>query len=136
MADDRNFDLEIITPDRVFWKGKAFMLELNTSEGQVGIYKRHIPMTMILEPGIVTIHLDGEKKEAAVHAGFIEVLPEKITVMAEIAEWPDEIDANRAIEAQERAQRRLQAHDPKIDISRAEIALKKSIVRQELAKMR
>ena len=136
MADDRNFDLEIITPDRVFWKGKAFMLELNTSEGQVGIYKRHIPMTMILEPGIVTIHLDGENKEAAVHAGFIEVLPEKITVMAEIAEWPDEIDANRAIEAQERAQRRLQAHDPKIDISRAEIALKKSIVRQELAKMR
>ena len=136
MADDRNFDLEIITPDRVFWKGKAFMLELNTSEGQVGIYKRHIPMTMILEPGIVTIHLDGEKKEAAVHAGFIEVLPEKITVMAEIAEWPDEIDANRAREAQERAQRRLQAHDPKIDISRAEIALKKSLVRQELAKMR
>ena len=136
MADDRNFDLEIITPDRVFWKGKAFMLELNTSKGQVGIYKRHIPMTMILEPGIVTIHLDGENKEAAVHAGFIEVLPEKITVMAEIAEWPDEIDANRAIEAQERAQRRLQAHDPKIDISRAEIALKKSIVRQELAKMR
>ncbi|MDY3251067.1 MAG: F0F1 ATP synthase subunit epsilon, partial [Candidatus Choladocola sp.] len=47
MADDKNFDLEIITPDRVFWKGKAFMLELNTSEGQVGIYKRHIPMTMI-----------------------------------------------------------------------------------------
>ena len=136
MADDKNFDLEIITPDRVFWKGKAFMLELNTSEGQVGIYKRHIPMTMILEPGIVTIHLDGEKKEAAVHAGFIEVLPEKITVMAEIAEWPDEIDANRAREAQERAQRRLQAHDPKIDISRAEIALKKSLVRQELAKMR
>ena len=136
MADDRNFDLEIITPDRVFWKGKAVMLELNTSEGQVGIYKRHIPMTMILEPGIVTIHLDGENKEAAVHAGFIEVLPEKITVMAEIAEWPDEIDANRAREAQERAQRRLQAHDPKIDISRAEIALKKSLVRQELAKMR
>ncbi|MDY3729872.1 MAG: ATP synthase F1 subunit epsilon [Candidatus Choladocola sp.] len=136
MADDRNFDLEIITPDRVFWKGKAFMLELNTSEGQVGIYKRHIPMTMILEPGIVTIHLDGENKEAAAHAGFIEVLPEKITVMAEIAEWPDEIDANRAREAQERAQRRLQAHDPKIDISRAEIALKKSLVRQELAKMR
>ena len=136
MADDKNFDLEIITPDRVFRKGKAFMLELNTSEGQVGIYKRHIPMTMILEPGIVTIHLDGENKEAAAHAGFIEVLPEKITVMAEIAEWPDEIDANRAREAQERAQRRLQAHDPKIDISRAEIALKKSLVRQELAKMR
>lgn len=136
MADERNFDLEIITPDRIFWKGQANMLELNTTEGQVGIYKRHIPMTMILEPGIVTIHLDGENKEAAVHAGFIEILPEKITVMAESAEWPDEIDENRAREAEERAKRRLQAHDPKIDLSRAEIALRKAMVRQELAKMR
>ena len=136
MADERNFDLEIITPDRIFWKGQANMLELDTTEGQVGIYKRHIPMTMILEPGIVTIHLDGENKEAAVHAGFIEILPEKITVMAEIAEWPDEIDENRAREAEERAKRRLQAHDPKIDLSRAEIALRKAMVRQELAKMR
>lgn len=136
MADERNFDLEIITPDRIFWKGQANMLELNTTEGQVGIYKRHIPMTMILEPGIVTIHLDGENKEAAVHAGFIEILPEKITVMAEIAEWPDEIDENRAREAEERAKRRLQAHDPKIDLSRAEIALRKAMVRQELVKMR
>ena len=136
MADERNFDLEIITPDRIFWKGQANMLELNTTEGQVGIYKRHIPMTMILEPGIVTIHLDGENKEAAVHAGFIEILPEKITVMAEIAEWPDEIDENREREAEERAKRRLQAHDPKIDLSRAEIALRKAMVRQELAKMR
>ena len=62
MADERNFDLEIITPDRIFWKGQANMLELNTTEGQVGIYKRHIPMTMILEPGIVTIHLDGTRR--------------------------------------------------------------------------
>ena len=124
MADERNFELEIITPDRVFWKGQAYMLELNTSEGEVGIYKRHIPMTMIVEPGVLTIHLDGGKKEAAVHAGFIEILPEKITVMAEIAEWPEEIDANRAREAEQRAQRRIQAHDPKIDLSRAELALR------------
>ena len=133
MADDRNFDLEIITPDRVFWKGKAFMLELNTSEGQVGIYKRHIPMTMILEPGIVTIHLDGENKEAAVHAGFAEILGDKVTLLAEVAEWPDEIDMNRAKEAEQRAQRRLQAHDPSINLSRAELALKRSLVRQQLA---
>ncbi len=135
MADDsRFFDLEIITPDRVFWSGKASMLELNTTEGQVGIYKRHIPMTMILEPGIVTIHLEGENKEAAVHTGFIEILPDKITMMAEVAEWPDEIDLNRAREAEQRAERRLQAHDPRIDLSRAELALKKAMVRQQLAK--
>lgn len=133
MADDKYFDLEIITPDRVFWNGKASMLELNTTEGQVGIYKRHIPMTMILEPGIVTIHKEDGSLEAAVHAGFIEILPDKITMMAEVAEWPDEIDLNRAREAEQRAERRLQAHDPRIDMSRAELALKKSMVRQQLA---
>jgi F-type H+-transporting ATPase subunit epsilon len=133
MADDRMFELEIITPDRVFWKGEASMLEFNTTEGEVGVYKRHIPMTMILQPGVMTIHLEGENKEAAVHAGFVEILPEKITVMAEVAEWPEEIDINRAKEAQIRAQRRLQTHDPKIDLSRAEIALRKAIVRQKVA---
>lgn len=132
MADERFFDLEIITPDRTFWKGQASMLELNTTEGQVGIYKRHIPMTMILAPGIMTIHLEGENKEAAVHAGFLEILPEKITVMAEAAEWPEEIDINRAKEAELRAQRRIQAHDPSINMSRAELALKRALVRLDL----
>lgn len=136
MADDKYFDLEVITPDRILWKGKAFMLELNTSEGEVGIYKHHIPMTMILAPGVMTIHLDEGNKEAAVHSGFIEITDDKITVMAEIAEWPEEIDANRAREAQERAERRLRARDPKIDTSRAEVALKKAMVRLELSKVK
>lgn len=136
MADERFFELEIITPDRIFWKGEAFMLEFNTTEGQVGVYKRHIPMTMILEPGIMTIHLDGGNKEAAIHAGFVEILPEKISVMAEVAEWPEEIDLNRAKEAEARAERRLQTHDPSINLSRAELALKKSLVRQRAAGMK
>ena len=86
MADDgKFFDLEIITPDRVFWTGKASMLELNTTEGEVGIYKRHIPMTMIIEPGIVKIHEEDGIREAAVHAGFIEILPDRISMMAEVA---------------------------------------------------
>ena len=134
MADDgKFFDLEIITPDRVFWSGKASMLEMNTTEGQVGIYKKHIPMTMILQPGIVKIHLENEIKDAAIHAGFVEILPDKISMMAEVAEWPDEIDLNRAKEAELRAERRLQAHDPNINMSRAELALKRALVRQELA---
>ncbi len=135
MADEKNFDLEIITPDRIFWKGEASMLEFNTTEGEVGVYKRHIPMTMILQPGVMQIHTDGGTKEAAVHSGFVEILPEKITVMAEVAEWPEEIDINRAREAEIRAQRRLEAHDPRIDTSRAEIALKRALVRQQVAKV-
>lgn len=136
MADERFFDLEIITPDRVFWKGQASMIELTTTEGQVGIYKRHIPMTMIISPGLMKIHLEGETKEAAVHSGFIEILPDRIMVMAEVAEWPEEIDLNRAKEAQARAERRIQAHDPNINTSRAELALKRAMARIEAAKVK
>ncbi len=74
MADDRNFTLKIITPDRVFYEEQVSMVEFNTVEGEVGVYKDHIPMTMIIAPGILTITKDGEILEAALHAGFVEVL--------------------------------------------------------------
>ena len=133
MADDsRFFDLEIITPDRVFWSGKASMLEMNTTEGQVGIYKKHIPMTMILQPGIVKLHLENEIKEAAIHAGFVEILPDKISMMAEVAEWPDEIDVARAEAAKERAEKRLASHQEEVDVKRAEYALRRALVRLDI----
>ena len=132
MADEKMFELKIICPDRIFYEGEASMIELTTSEGDVGIYKHHIPMTMILVPGILKITEADGVKEAALHAGFIEVLPEKVTVLAEIAEWPDEIDVNRAKEAKTRAEGRLSGKDENINLVRAEVALKKSLVRLEL----
>lgn len=132
MAEDRLFQLSIIAPERVFYEGKASMVELTTSEGEVGIYKNHIPMTMLIVPGIVTITEEGGKKTAAIHSGFMEVLPDKVTIMAEIAEWPEEIDVNRAKEAETRAQRRLQTKDPMMNLNRAEMALRKAMVRLEL----
>ena len=91
MADEnRVFDVEIITPDRVFYTGKATMIEFNTAAGELGVYKKHIPLTTVLAPGIVKIHEDGEESViAAVHSGFAEILPEKVTLLAEIAEWPN-----------------------------------------------
>ena len=134
MAADNLFDLKIITPDRVFYRGKASFLELNTVEGGIGIYKNHIPMTTVLEPGIATITEEGgNKKEAALHTGFMEILGDRITILAEIAEWPDEIDRNRAQEAKIRAERRLQNDKSNINITRAELALHKALVRIELA---
>ncbi|HAJ40776.1 MAG TPA: ATP synthase F1 subunit epsilon [Lachnospiraceae bacterium] len=134
MAADNLFDLMIITPDRVFYSGKASFLELNTVEGEIGIYKNHIPMTTVLEPGIATITEEGgNKKEAALHTGFMEILGDRITILAEIAEWPDEIDRNRAQEAKIRAERRLQNDKSNINITRAELALHKALVRIELA---
>ena len=134
MAADNLFDLKIITPDRVFYSGKASFLELNTVESEIGIYKNHIPMTTVLEPGIATITEEGgNKKEAALHTGFMEILGDRITILAEIAEWPDEIDRNRAQEAKIRAERRLQNDKSNINITRAELALHKALVRIELA---
>ena len=83
MAADKYFELEIVCPDRVFFQGEASMIELNTTEGQVGIYKRHIPMTMILDPGLLIIKDDEGQRAAALHEGFIEILPETISIMAE-----------------------------------------------------
>lgn len=134
MADDRNFDLSIITPDRVFYEGSAYMVEFNTTEGEVGIYKDHIPMTFILKPGILTIYEDAETKEAALHAGFVEVLGDRITIMAEIVEWPSEIDEGRAQAAMDRAKERIAQKDSATDYARAETALARAIARIEVLK--
>ncbi len=132
MAEDsKNFEVQIITPDRVFYSGQAEMIEFNTSEGEIGVYKNHIPLTTLLAPGIVTIKIHGSEveKKAAVHTGFAEILGEKVTILAEEAEWPDEIDLERAKAAMERAKKRLEERKPETDIMRAELALKKSLVR-------
>ena len=132
MADDnRNFALKIITPDRVFYEEEVSMVEFNTVEGEVGIYKDHIPMTMIIAPGILTITRGDEVKEAALHAGFTEVLPNQVTILAEIIEWPSEIDVSRAEQAKSRAEERIREHAPGTDMNRAELALKRAVVRIE-----
>jgi F-type H+-transporting ATPase subunit epsilon len=136
MADEgKNFKIEIITPDRVFYTGEGDMIEFNTAAGQLGVYKKHIPLTTVLAPGVVTIHKSGEDDViAAVHSGFAEILPDKVTLLAEIAEWPDEIDRGRAEAARKRAEERLAQKTEDTDIKRAEFALRKALVRMDIAK--
>lgn len=134
MAENNEMTLKIITPDRVFYEDTATMVEFNTTEGEVGIYKDHIPMTVIVAPGILRISKDAEVKEAALHAGFAEILPEGITILAEIIEWPEEIDLSRAEQAKERAEERIQTKDTSTDVKRAEVALKRAITRIEVLK--
>ena len=128
------FKVEIITPDRVFFTGEADFLEFTAETGDLGVYKNHIPMTTVLAPGLVTIHNGDEEKVAAVHAGFAEILGDKVTLLAELAEWPDEIDEQRAIAAKERAEQRLASHTEDIDVKRAEFALKKALIRIDAKK--
>ena len=119
MADaNKLFKVEIITPERMFYAGDAVMIEFTTTEGDIGVYKNHIPLTAVLAPGIVTITENSGKKKAAVHSGFAEILGDKVTLLAEIAEWPDEIDKNRAQEAKMRAERRLKMKEAGLDVKR------------------
>ena len=129
MADERNFRLKVITPERVFYEGDVNMVEFNTTEGEIGIYKGHVPMTVIVSPGILTISENDRARNAALHAGFVEILQDKITILAEIIEWPEEIDKKRAEAAKARAEERLRAKTPDTDVLRAEVALKKAIAR-------
>lgn len=132
MAD--TFTLKIITPEREFYTGEVTMVEYNTTEGEVGIYKNHIPMTQIISPGILTITSDEGVKNAALHAGFVEILQDKVTILAEIIEWPEEIDEQRAIAARERAEERLRTKTPETDVARAETALHRAIARIDTLK--
>ena len=135
MADaNRLFKVEIITPERIFYSGDAAMIEFTTTEGDIGVYKNHIPLTAVLSPGIVKITESSGVKKAAVHTGFAEILGDKVTLLAEIAEWPDEIDRNRAEEAKMRAERRLKVKESGLDVNRAEIALRKALVRINVVK--
>jgi F-type H+-transporting ATPase subunit epsilon len=127
------FTVEIITPDRVFYTGETDFLEFTTAAGEIGVYKNHIPTTTVLTPGVVTIHNGDEVKIAAVHTGFAEILNDKVTLLAEVAEWPEEIDVSRAEAARERAERRIAEHTESIDIKRAEFALRRALVRIDVA---
>ena len=132
MAED--FTLKIITPDRVFYEAPVKMVEFNTTEGEIGVLKGHIPMTVIVKPGVLTITTDQGEKLAALHAGFAEILQEQETILAELIKRPKEIDKERAQEAKERAEERLRSKSPETDIARAETALMRAMARIQVMK--
>ncbi len=127
--------LTIVTPDREFFSDEVDMVEFNTTEGEIGIYKGHAPLTVIVKPGILTVTQGETVRNAALHAGFVQILPEEVTILAEIVEWPGEIDEARAISAKERAEKRL-SDKGSIDVARAEAALMRSIARINTAKLK
>ncbi len=131
--DEKIFDLEIIAPDRMFYTGKVTFVEVTTTEGDIGVYRKHVPTTCILAPGLVKMYeaeSEGdEPKVAVVHGGFVTILKDSVTIMAEVAEWPEEIDLNRAEEARIRAERRISEGGENVNMDRAEAALKRSLAR-------
>ena len=134
MADNNLFSLRNIPPDRVFYKGEVSMVEFNTIEGEIGVLKKHVPTTVIISPGILTITEAEGTREAALHAGFAEILQDEVVILAEIIEWPAEIDTERAQRARARAEERLRSKTPETDILRAETALQRALARISVMK--
>lgn len=130
------FKLTIVAPDREFFDEEVDMVEFNTTEGEIGIYAGHAPLTVIVNPGILTITQGENVKNAALHAGFVQILPQEVTILAEIIEWPGEIDEERANAARQRAESRLSERSSGIDIDRAQAALMRSIARINAAKLK
>ncbi len=128
MAEE-TFRLKIITPERTFYEDDVLMVEFNTTEGEIGIYKNHVPTTVIIKPGVLTITTADEEKTAALHSGFAEILQDDVTIIAEVVEWPNEIDEERANKAKERAQQRIDEKEEATDMDRATAALLRAVTR-------
>ena len=133
--------LEIVSPDRVVYAADIDMLIARSTGGEIGILPKHIPLVTGLQPHAMKIHVDAKEQLIAVAGGFMEVTPDKITVLATAAEEPIDIDINRAHRAYDRAQERLQKlrEDPEaqasiIDEQRASLALKRAAARLQTAK--
>lgn len=129
MADKNSFLLRVITPERLFYENQVEMAEFNTTEGEIGVLPGHAPLTVIVKPGLLDITEPEGDKRAALHAGFAEILPERVTILAEIIEWSGEIDEERALAARARAEERLREKNAETDLARAETALQRALAR-------
>jgi F-type H+-transporting ATPase subunit epsilon len=128
------FLLEIVTPDHVAYSGEVDSLVVRGVEGELGILPNHIPLVTPLRVAPISVTSGKKTTEIAVNGGFVEVRKDKVVVLAESAELPEEIDVERARAAKERAERRLAAgKQDEIDFRRAEMALQKAINRINVA---
>jgi F-type H+-transporting ATPase subunit epsilon len=132
MAD--TFQLEIVTPSRLLVKDVAEEAQIPGLSGYLGILPGHAPLITELAVGVITYKASGETHTLSVAWGFAEVLPDKVTILAETAERPQEIDVERAQKAKDRAEQRLKSSDPQVDYTRAEGALQRAETRLNVAK--
>ena len=127
------FQLEIVTPEKLVVKEAVEEAQIPGLGGYLGILPGHAPLITELAVGVITYRAQGVTRSLSVAWGFAEVLPDKVTMLAETAERPDEIDVARAQKAKERAEQLLKSNDPQLDYDRAQDALKRAETRIEVA---
>jgi len=131
MAD--TFEFEIVTPEKLVVRDVAEEMQIPGKNGYLGILPGHAPLITELAVGEISYRNQGYTHRLAVAWGFAEVLPSKVTVLAETAERADEINVRRAEEAKQRAEERLKSADPNTDFDRAEQALQRADARLQVA---
>jgi F-type H+-transporting ATPase subunit epsilon len=125
-----SLQVELVSPERILWSGEADMVVARTSEGDIAFLTGHAPFIGALGIGAVTIRAsDGHDERAAVHGGFVEVSGDRVTILSDVAELASDIDAARARQALEAAERRT----GDLDDVEGEAALRRARLRVELA---
>jgi F-type H+-transporting ATPase subunit epsilon len=126
--------LEIVTPDRAVVAEQVDEVEIPGAEGYFGVLPGHTPLLAMLKVGELWYRKGSEKFYLSIAFGFAEVLPDRVTILAELAERPEEIDLARAEAARKRAEERLATPSPPdVDFERARIALMKSLIRIQVS---
>jgi F-type H+-transporting ATPase subunit epsilon len=127
------FQLEIVTPEKKVVETQAEEVQIPGKNGYLGILPGHAPLITELAVGEITYRENATEQKLAVAWGFAEVLPNKVTILAETAERPAEIDVERARKSKERAEQRLTSGDTNVDVDRALDALQRAETRLEVA---
>ncbi len=125
--------LELVTPERQLIRQTVSEVQLPGRAGYLGILPGHAPLITEMGIGELSYRAGQDTRFATVIQGFAEVLPDRVIVLAEIAERAEEIDVARARTARERAEKRLAASDGDTDWDRAAVALKRALVRLQVA---
>jgi F-type H+-transporting ATPase subunit epsilon len=121
--------LEIISPSRQVFSGEIKSITVPGTKGRFQVLKNHAPIISTFEIGMIRVDLKDKPKYFATAGGTIEVLNNKVLVLADSIESSDEIDIDRALKAKERAEKRLAEKTPDIDIERAQAALARALNR-------
>ena len=128
------FFLEIITPEKTFYRGEVEGLDIPAIGGACTILAGHQPMVFATEPGSIYITADGAKREAFMSGGFIEVRPDETIVFSQAVEWPEEINELRAREAKDRAEERLRRNRSAAEYRLNRMALQRAFARLRVKK--
>ena len=129
--------LEIVTPEKLAYQGEVDSVQLPGSEGELGVLPHHAPLVSTLGAGELRLRKGGEDEFFAIVGGFLQVLPDKVVVMAETADMASEIDLERAQEARRKAEQTLESGFVEgADLAAARAALQTALLRIRVAERR